>query len=298
MSIGLHNSVTCPSCSLSRHATWTFSTTRRYRRITIRVLQRANFAARKQNIQIRAGLLSIFMPTKSKQVNKAVDLVNELLETASRTDGGASTSQDQRTTIRDLAEQLRGAGGVQNPVYSDLVWGEYEVTYASRPQAAGGPFLRSAPGKFIFSNQKLRQTLIPTDNLVNSVSFRALGIFPGNAIQDAVIETLSGTMYKLTLQPAKIFGVQLGPSKSIERVFDVLYLDEKVRVVEFLPDQSPNSNSSEPVLFVLRRLSNVQHPESGTQVFWNSEPSAFRACSPKPSCSVLCLHSLQSGTRF
>ena len=75
---------------------------------------------------------------------------------------------------------------------------------------------------------------------------------------------------QLTLQPAKIFGIQLGPSKSIERVFDVLYLDEKVRVVEFLPDQSPNSNSSEPVLFVLRRLSNVQHPQSGTQVFWTS----------------------------
>lgn len=71
---------------------------------------------------------------------------------------------------------------------------------------------------------------------------------------------------QLTLQPAKIFGIQLGPSKSVERVFDVLYLDEKVRVVEFLPDQSPNSNTPEPVLFVLRRLSDVQHPQSGTQV--------------------------------
>lgn len=249
-----------------RHPTLTFSTTGRYRHTTtVRLLQRASRTARKQNVQIRAGLLSMFMPTK--QINKSADLatVNELLETASRTDGGASTSQDQRKTIRDLAEQLRGAGGVQDPVYSDLVWGEYEVTYASKPQAAGGPFLRSTPGKLIFSSQKLRQTLIPTNSLVNSVSFKALGIVPGNAIQDAVIEMLSGTKYKLTLQPAKIFGIQLGPSKSIERVFDVLYLDEKVRVVEFLPDQSPNSNSSEPVLFVLRRLSNVQHPQSGTQ---------------------------------
>ena len=86
---------------------------------------------------------------------------------------------------------------------------------------------------------------------------------------------------QLILQPAKIFGIQLGPSKSIERVFDVLYLDEKVRVVEFLPDQSPNSNSSEPVLFVLRRLSNVQHPQSSTQVIQTSMPSALHACSPK-----------------
>jgi len=103
---------------------------------------------------------------------------------------------------------------------------------------------------------------------------------------------------QLILQPAKIFGIQLGPSKSIERVFDVLYLDEKVRVVEFLPDQSPNSNSSEPVLFVLRRLSNVQHPQSSTQVIQTSKPSAFYACSPMQSCSVLCLDSLQRGTCF
>lgn len=43
----------------------------------------------------------MFMP---KQIDKSADLamVNELLETASRTDGGASTSQDQRKTIRDL----------------------------------------------------------------------------------------------------------------------------------------------------------------------------------------------------
>ncbi len=85
---------------------------------------------------------------------------------------------------------------------------------------------------------------------------------------------------QLILQPAKIFGIQLGPSKSIERVFDVLYLDEKVRVVEFLPDQSPNSNSSEPVLFVLRRLSNVQQPHASTQVTLTSKPNAFHACFP------------------
>ena len=85
-----------------RHPTLTFSTTGRHRHTTVRLLQRASRTARKQNLQIRAGLLSMFMPTK--QINKSADLamVNELLETASRTDGGASTSQDQRKTIRDL----------------------------------------------------------------------------------------------------------------------------------------------------------------------------------------------------
>ena len=204
-----------------------------------------------------------------------------------------------------------------------------QVTYASKPQAAGGPFLRSAPGKIIFGKQQLRQTLAPADSLVNSVSFKALNVFPGNAIQNAVIQTLSGTKYKvqptfcvhytlyaklckrpqntscnghhclckwvarvwsastsachvgmcsslptdiaphlvqLILQPAKIFGIQIGPSRSIERIFDVLYLDETVRVVEFLPNESPDSNSTDSVLFVMRRLSRVQHPQPSIQV--------------------------------
>lgn len=204
-----------------------------------------------------------------------------------------------------------------------------QVTYASKPQAAGGPFLRSAPGKLIFGKQQLRQTLTPVDSLVNSVSFKALNVFPGNAIQNAVIKTLSGTKYKvqptfcvdytqyakfctqrsqnsckghhclrnwfpcvrsawtsarhagmctssstdivtrlvqLILQPAKIFGIQIGPSRNIERIFDVLYLDETVRVVEFLPNESPNSNSTDSVLFVMRRLSDVQRPQPDIQV--------------------------------
>lgn len=105
MSAGF-SSVTSPSCTLTRHPPLTFSTTGRYRHTTVRLLHRANRAARKQHVQIRAGLLSMFMPTK--QINKVADLASELLETASRTDGGASTSQDQRTTIRDLVRFAAG----------------------------------------------------------------------------------------------------------------------------------------------------------------------------------------------
>ncbi len=45
-----------------------------------------------------------------KQINKTADLamVNELLETASWTDGGASTSQDQRKRIKDLVRFTAG----------------------------------------------------------------------------------------------------------------------------------------------------------------------------------------------
>ena len=62
-------------------------------------------------------------------------------------------------------------------------------------------------------------------------------------------------MFKLSLQitveAAKVFGMKLGPERA-ERKFEVLYLDERVRIVRFLPNDP--EQSSEPVLFVLRRL--------------------------------------------
>ena len=81
---------------------------------------------------------------------------------------------------------------------------------------------------------------------------------------------------QLTLQPAKIYGVQIGPSRRIERLFNVLYLDEKVRVVEFLPNESPDSNSTVPVLFVMRRLSKVPRHQADTQVSFYFSSSGNR----------------------
>ena len=72
-----------------------------------------------------------------------------------------------------------------------------QVTYSSYPQAAGGPVLRSPIGQLIFANQQLRQTLIPPETLINSVSFKTFWLFPGNAKQPAIIQTLTGTTYKV-----------------------------------------------------------------------------------------------------
>lgn len=58
-------------------------------------------SSRTKATQIRAGFLSLFRPNKQTATDTA-ELVNELLDTASRTDGGAKASQDQRTKIREL----------------------------------------------------------------------------------------------------------------------------------------------------------------------------------------------------
>lgn len=200
-------------------------------------------------MQPYAGLLSFFLPPK--ETKQATGLVTEILRIASQTDSGAAASQQNCEEIARLvsykslpncpditicclginwlnlfqAEQLQQAGGVKDPVYSSLAWGDYEVmvvmhistlnvtyfpkvnqacifsvkvTYSSKPQAAGGPILRSPPGKLVFANQQLRQTLSPPESLVNSVSFSGLGVFPGNAIQPAIIQPLTGTKYKVS----------------------------------------------------------------------------------------------------
>lgn len=72
---------------------------------------------------------------------------------------------------------------------------------------------------------------------------------------------------QITLEPARIYGIKLGP-ESTERTFEVFYLDERVRIVQFLP--SSPGKSSEPVLFVLRRLGAVHAPK---QVIKQSQAS-------------------------
>lgn len=78
---------------------------------------------------------------------------------------------------------------------------------------------------------------------------------------------------QITVEPATIYGIKLGP-ESAERTFEVLYLDERVRIVQFLP--SDLAQSSDPVLFVLRRLSAVH---STIQVFKHMQASVHRSCS-------------------
>ena len=71
------------------------------------------------------------------------------------------------------------------------------MTYASKTLASGGPILRSPPGRALFKQQILRQIVNPDDTLLNAVSFKAFGLFPGNALQDAFLQKLSPDTYKV-----------------------------------------------------------------------------------------------------
>ena len=85
-------------CRILTHAT--AGRTRPFGHGAARRSPRATRTYRSHGIEVRAGLLSMFLPTK--QTVETTELVNELLETASLTDGGAKTTQNQRTRINEL----------------------------------------------------------------------------------------------------------------------------------------------------------------------------------------------------
>ncbi|CAL8467633.1 g7171 [Coccomyxa elongata] len=169
------------------------------------------------------------------------------------TNGGAKARLETREQLEELAQQLQRFRP-RAPTRSPLFPGTYKVLYTSNPNAPGGPVLRSAPGQAVFTGQQLRQTLEKPDMFLNEVAFKTLGLFPGTALQEGRWRALDGNRYVVDLEPAalKVAG-NAGlsqQSEAVQRKFEVLYLDERVRVVRFLPEAD---SESEPQLFVFER---------------------------------------------
>ncbi|KAK9831012.1 hypothetical protein WJX81_008474 [Elliptochloris bilobata] len=157
---------------------------------------------------------------------------------AEKTGGGARASPAKREEISELVEQLN-ALGPRAPVRSPLFPGAYEVLYCSNPNAPGGPVLRSPLGQLLAAGQELTQTLSADGSFRNQVNFRTLGLIPGSASQDGEWTALDGRRYQVALEDG---------GREVQRTFEVLYLDERLRVAKFQPE-----DGCEPQLFVFRR---------------------------------------------
>jgi hypothetical protein len=83
--------------------------------------------------------------------------------------------------------------------------GDWQVLYCTNPNAPGGPLLRSGPGQALARDQKLRQTLVEPDTLINSVEFKSFGLLPGKAQQEAQLQILDGNRYKVPLTYHSVF---------------------------------------------------------------------------------------------
>lgn len=77
---------------------------------------------------------------------------------------------------------------------SPLLWGAYDVLYASKPSAVGGPLTKGA-GPVLAPGQQARQILEAPGSLVNEVQFKTLGFLPGYSKQFGEIKPLSGDTF-------------------------------------------------------------------------------------------------------
>ena len=77
---------------------------------------------------------------------------------------------------------------------SPLLWGDYEVLYCSQPSAVGGA-RKKGGGPVLFPGQKAVQRLVEPDQLINEVTFKALGFLPGFSRQYGTIKPVSGDTF-------------------------------------------------------------------------------------------------------
>lgn len=173
---------------------------------------------------------------------KAAEIVEELL-TVSRRAGG-NPRQAVKEEIEELATQLRKYRG-RAPTRDPLFYGDYEVVFTSNPNATGGPLLTSAPGKIFFAGQKPRQSLLQEGLLVNTVEYKTLGILPGTVRQEGTLSIVNGNTYEVFLESRAV-----NRGEPIKRRFEVVYLDERVRVVQFIPEEEDRETS----LFIFERI--------------------------------------------
>lgn len=83
---------------------------------------------------------------------------------------------------------------MKNPLRSPLLWGTYEVLYASKASAVGGP-LTQGVGPVLAQGQRARQILQDDGSLINEVSFKTLGFVQGSSRQFGQIKPLSGDTF-------------------------------------------------------------------------------------------------------
>jgi chemotaxis protein histidine kinase CheA len=188
----------------------------------------------------RAGLLDFLTPVAGKTMKKparTAELVDQLLDLTRGTEAGLKASASRKEEIEELVDEL-SEYCMRSPLRSDLIFGEWEVVYASKPQTAGGPF-RSPIGRAVFPGQRATQVIAEPNVCINEVSYKALGFVPGSARQEGEIEPVDETTFQITF-PGQVGKKTGGPPT---RLIEVAYLDERIRVAKALPQNEGDEGS-------------------------------------------------------
>lgn len=203
--------------------------------------------SRGNTVTVKAGFLDFLAPkemTRKGTKNPAGEIVDRLIQIAEPTNGGLRASNAVSGEIRDLVDNLEKYAP-KSPLSSDLIFGEWELIYSSKPEVSGGP-IRSSLGQVFFPGQVATQVISPPNICTNKVSFKTLGFIPGAVQQQGELEPLDEVTYELLISgyPNK------KGSKPARRVVETRYLDDRLRVAQSVAQVE----GQQGVLFVFRRV--------------------------------------------
>ena len=222
-----------------------------------------------------AGFLDFLpSPTQGKKASStAQKLVDRLLELSEKTNGGVRTTPAVVGEIEQIVGDLEKYCP-KSPLRSDLIFGEWELLFTTKPQATGGP-LRSPAGQVFCPGQKATQTIAPPNVCINKVSFKTLGFIPGAVQQQGELEPVDDRTYQLLISNR--------PSKDSKdtgrRVVETLYLDDRLRIAQSVP----NVGNQEGALFVFRKAG-VTGPQPSTDAS-KEKPSPKQTVKPPKQTS-------------
>eukprot|EP00897_Mesotaenium_endlicherianum_P004382 jgi/Mesen1/3972/ME000210S03217 len=158
------------------------------------------------------------------------ELVDRLLNLVEGSDGGVALGEDGRKSAADYILALEAAG-MEEPLKSPLIFGEWEVVYTSSPTAAGGSY-RSSIGRTLFKTKEMVQTISAPDRVGNRVKFDALALIPGKVALEGVFKPMDDKWVEVFFEPPTF---DLGPlhfayGKNTSVKLSTIYLDERIRV--------------------------------------------------------------------
>jgi hypothetical protein len=207
----------------------------------------------------RAGLLDRLLPRQApntKSSSAAADSIKQsLLDLTRDTDAGIKATPALRQEIEQQVAALEKFC-IKSPLTNQLIFGDWQVIWASKPTTAGGPF-RSSIGRTVLPGQTLRQVITPPNLCTNIVSFKGLGFISGKVEQQGIIEAINPSTFQLTFPQLdeKMQGRAGGPRK---RVIEITYLDEDIRVGRFIPEDGSDMDGS---FYIFKRLGGEEEKE-------------------------------------
>ncbi len=166
-------------------------------------------------------------------------LVDKLLESVKKIDGGPLTSKAKKAELDELINRIIAIGDNSGEDYlsNPLIFGQYSVAYTGggRGNSAAGGAFRSALGRLFFVPRGAFQHIFQPDVAVNLVAFRLFGFISGVVGLYGAFSTVDdmgkGGLRVRFRRPR----IRIGPwtyqfSNESEVKLRVAYLDERVRI--------------------------------------------------------------------